>query len=154
MTTLYTDYTEAYRLNQFSINNVAFIAKLVIDTYVPTPSHTRNDVRDYTMVSAGALNGDVMTTKSMSEIMDIMKAKIREEIQTNPNDVTELLPDLYPGDPDKIQRITEILFTPPPLTEDLHDDFWTKLKEEGVKYFVVEYPILNILCFCEEIDTI
>lgn len=150
MSIVYNDYYEAYRLNQFDINNVAFIAKLVIDTYIPHPDHKPADSKDYVIISAGALNGDVMTTKTMEEILNIMKTKIKEELETNPSDVFEQINILYANDLEKCDRIKQIITSPEDPMQG-PDEFWRKLKEEGIKYFVVEYPILQILCFCEEI---
>lgn len=142
---IYNDYSEAYRLNQFNIHSVAFNAKLVTDEYLFDPNHKPKDIKKYIVTSVGALNGNVMTTKSTGEIMEIMKTKIKEELQTNPGDVFELIDEVV-TDPEKAQRIKEV------ITISLNTgDFWKKLKDEGVKYFVVEYPVLGILCFHEEI---
>jgi len=148
---IYNDYATAYYLKQFDINNVAFIAKLVADSYVFNANHKPKDIKNHVIVSAGCLNGNVMTTKSMSEIMQIMREKIREELQTKPQDVFEQINELYADDPEKIERLHQIITMPEdPIFGP--NEFWRKLKEEGIKYFVVEYPVLNILCFHEEID--
>jgi len=150
---IYNDYATAYYLKQFDINDVAFIAKLVADSYVFDASHKRKDIKNHVVVSAGCLNGDVMTTKGMGEIMQIMREKIKEELSTNPQDVFEQINELYADDPEKIQRLREIITMPDDPMMGANN-FWTKLKEEGIKYFVVEYPPLNILCFHEEIEAI
>jgi len=148
---IYNDYSDACRLEQFDINNVTFIAKLVIDVYVFNGAHKPNDVKKYVICSAAALNGNAMTTLGMREIMNIIKEKIKEEIKTNSNDIIELVDEVYADNPEKAMRIKEILMMSDDTMNGVYE-FWRKLKEEGVKYFVVEYPILNILCFHEEIE--
>jgi len=54
------------------------------------------------------------------------------------------------SDIEKINRIQEIFMN---SIIDL-EEYWRKLKDEGIKYFVVYHPLLNILCFCEEIEVI
>lgn len=141
---IYNDYSEAYRTGQFNINNVAFVAKLVGEEYVPDPSHTPNDVKNFVIVSASALNGDVMTTSSMEQIMLIMQEKIKEEAKKDPQAVLETVDEMY-GNTEKGQRLKELLL----FFES--ETYWKDLVEEGIKYYVVEYPILKILCFWKEI---
>jgi siroheme synthase (precorrin-2 oxidase/ferrochelatase) len=103
------------------------------------------------IISAEYLGENAMVTKGMGEITQMIKEKIKEEIGKNSGEVFEKIEKMFGDDPDKIQRIQEALMTPDnPDSENR--EFWEKLKEEGIKYFVVEYLPLSILCFCEEID--
>lgn len=149
---IYNDYSEAYRLNQFDANNVDFATKLIIDSYVFDASHKPRDIDEQLLEieTTRCPNGDDLVTKGMGEIMLKMKQQMRDEITSNLSNVMLRIEKIYANDIEKISRIQEILMN---SVIDL-EEYWRKLKDEGIKYFVVYHPLLNILCFCEEIEVI
>ena len=149
---IYNDYSEAYRLNQFDANNVDFATKLIIDSYVFDASHKPRDIDEQLLEieTTYCPNGNDLVTKGMGEIMLKMKQQMRDEITSNLSNVMLRIEKIYANDIEKIGRIQETLIN---SMIDL-EEYWRKLKNEGIKYFVVYHPLLNILCFCEEIDVI
>ena len=148
---IYNDYSDAYRLNQFDAGNVDFLTKLVIDTYVFDANHKPLNTSQHEILSASCLATDVITTQSMSEIMHAMLTNMKKEIQENLSTVLSRVEELFAGDADKIVRIQNILTMDSAF--ELYE-FWHKLKAEGIKYFIVEHPLLDICCFCEEIEVV
>ena len=149
MTTVYKDYYDAYDAGKFDIHNVNFIAKLVTEDYNPNYLDKVNDVKPYFIVSVGALKGDVLATKSMSELMDIMKSKILDEIYLNSEEIFKLIDEVYIDKQEKASNLKRNLTLD--VSTNISYNYWDRLKEDGIKYFVVESPNLKILCFCEEI---
>jgi len=149
---IYNDYSEAYRLNQFDANNVDFATKLIIDSYVFDASHKPRDIDEQLLEIEITYcpNGNDLVTKGMGEIMLKMKQQMRDEITSNLSNVMLRIEKIYANDIEKIGRIQETLIN---SMIDL-EEYWRKLKNEGIKYFVVYHPLLNILCFCEEIEVI
>jgi len=149
---IYNDYSEAYRLNQFDAGNVDFATKLIIDSYIFNALHKPHDIDEELLEieTTQCPNGDDLITKGMGEIMLKMKQQMRDEIFSNLSNVIVRIEKIYVNDAEKINRIQNI------LTNSFIDleEYWRKLKEEGIKYFVVYHPVLNILCFCEEIDIV
>jgi hypothetical protein len=149
---IYNDYSEAYRLNQFDANNVDFATKLIIDSYIFNALHKPHDIDDELLEieTTQCPNGDDLISKGMGELMLKMKQQMRDEITSNLSNVMLRIEKICASDIEKINRIQEIFKN---SVIDL-EEYWRKLKDEGIKYFVVYHPLLNILCFCEEIEVI
>jgi len=145
-TTVYKDYYDAYDNKLFDIKNVNFNAKLVSEDYIPDPSHKPADVKKYIITSLGALKGDVIFTKGMGDIVEIMKDKTRKDMNENKEETLLKVDDIFRDKPEKKEKIKDTL-----RVEEQPNDFWDSLRENGIKYFVVESPNLKTLCFCEEL---
>ena len=149
---IYNDYSDAYSLNKFDASNVDFATKLIIDSYIFNALHKPHDIDEELLEieTTQCPNGDDLITKGMGEIMLKMKQQMRDEITSNLSNVMLRIEKIYANDIEKIGRIQETLIN---SMIDL-EEYWRKLKDEGIKYFVVYHPLLNILCFCEEIEVI
>lgn len=149
---IYNDYSEAYRLNQFDANNVDFATKLIIDSYIFDASYKPRDIDEefLEIETTQCPNGDDLVANGMGELMLKMKQQMRDEITSNLSNVILRIEKIYANDIEKISRIQNIWTN---YALDL-EEYWRKLKDEGIKYFVVYHPLLNILCFCEEIEVI
>ena len=147
-TTVYNDYYSAYDNGLFDIRNVNFNVKLVSEDYVPDPSHKPADVKKYIITSLGALKGNVIATKSMGEIIELMKEKTKKDIEENKETAIANVEAIFADRPEKLEKLKQNI-----EMEDGNDwNWWETLKENGIKYFVIESPNLKILCFCEELQ--
>jgi len=79
MTTVYEDYYRAYDGGLFDINDVNFDCLLVGGTYVPDPAHKPPDVKEYILRCVGALTGDIIATKSMGDIVEVLRSRIEQD---------------------------------------------------------------------------
>lgn len=89
MTTIYTDYLEAYDMKWFDIANVNFLAMLVDYSYVPHPIDTIDDVTGLIIAVPYVITANDMVTLGMSELMAKAEEDIKAEIKLYPKRVAE-----------------------------------------------------------------
>jgi len=149
MTTLYTDYTDAYDAYMQAISNgvtdltgylnlsdVNLGVILVDNTYVPDPSHKPWEITGYILAAPNALWEDVIETQGMSEIVSRLKARLKAYAERNPSEIAEAY---------------RMEFNEP--SEGMNN-VWQKLIDKGAKYLIIYSTPLQICCFAEEITAI
>lgn len=151
MSTLrYVDYTSGVTAGTIDLTNMYYTVKLVAETYEPDEIHTPADIAPFIIAALGVLQQDDILHDSMSVIIDKAKEALKEGM--------ELFPDLVIAqaeqvilDTEKLEKFKELISMP---SGDEHQQyqFWEKIKECGVKWFVFEESPSGILCFCEEIQ--
>jgi hypothetical protein len=148
MTVVYKDYYTAYENGDFDINDVSFDCRLVTDAYEPKETDKPDAIKQYILSSYEALKGDIMTTKGMGEIMQVLQEKMEQDIINDKDDVLRYAFALLGKTKgETIKQLIEQLEQNP----EFKFEFWRGMKENGVKWLVVESRSLNILCFCEEV---
>jgi len=139
MTTVYSDYYDAYDTGAMDIANVDFNVKLVLAEYEPDGVHKPEDVKKYIVNGVSVFVDTDITTKSMGELIQKAKDKMELCFKEFGAEVAEAAKELVNETVQEAMRN----FQP--------DGFWELLRDNGVGYFVVEYPELGILCFTEPI---
>lgn len=140
MTTKYLEYLGAYDKKIIDLENVNINVKLVLDSYVPDPSHKPSDVQDYILAAVDVITKNDIKRLTMGELVELCQSAFEEGLLLDP----ELI--IGQVEEDKKEFFREALQLQPGRPFD-----WMKMKELGVKYFVVEYSEEDILCWCEEI---
>jgi len=151
MTTLYTDYLQAYAAKQFDIGNVNFLAMLVDYSYVPDPAHKLDDVTGLIIAVPYVITADDMLNPGgMSYLIDKATADIKAEIEAYPKRVAEPYRTVKEyDDEDSYSNKTDengVL---------IPDNSYPASPETVFKYgrFIVMFnPSLEILCYCEPIN--
>lgn len=144
----YLDYYTAYENGDFDINDVSFDCRLVTSDYEPKETDTPDTIKKYILSSYEVLKGDIMTTKGMGEIMQMLQERMEEDVIKDKDDVLKYAYVLLGKTKGQaIKQLIEQLEQNP----EFKYEFWRGMKEQGVKWLVVESKTLNILCFSEEI---
>ena len=145
-TIVYQDYYSAYDNGLFDIKNVDFNVKLVSEEYTPNQEHKPLDVDKYILNGISVLIEDDIATKSMGELIEKIKNNFLLFFSNFPEEIKSEI-DTIILDTDKADKIKDAIDN----VEENNHEIWNILSENGVKYFVVEYHTLNIVCFCEEV---
>jgi len=146
MTTKYTEFLTAYDANRSWINNVNMLCKLVTDGYTPDPSHTflGDQAGAYEVFNVGsAIKGNEFVTKTMGELLDLVKGRIKEKVDTEPQEVIDGINGSDISDEKKQELIS--------LMGGEFDLFWNRLLTDLVKYLVLESMNKKVYCFCEDV---
>ena len=89
MTTVYTDYYNAYDKKLMDITNVSFLAMLVDETYIPNGNHTIDDVNGVIISVPFVLIDNDIVTLSMSEIIDKATYQIKDYMSLYPEEINK-----------------------------------------------------------------
>lgn len=144
----YLDYYKAYENGDFDINDVSFDCRFVTSDYEPKETDKPDAIKQYILSSYEVLKGDIMTTKGMGEIMQSLQERMEQDIIKDKDDVLKYAFGLLGKTKgEAIKNLIEQLETNP----ESKYEFWRGMKENGIKWLVVESKTLNILCFSEEI---
>lgn len=146
----YTDYTSGVTAGTIDLTDMYYTVKLVAETYTPDPVHTPTDVAPYIIAALGVLQQDDILHDSMSVIIEKAQTALKEGMELFPELVIEQA-ELVIEDAEKLEKFKELLTTPP-IDQFQEHQFWQKIKECGVKWFVFEESPQGILCFCEEVQ--
>jgi hypothetical protein len=151
MTTRYNEFLNAYSNGTLSIDNINWTVKLCYETYQPLENHTYlgNEVKPFEISSGGSLNGSEFKDNPMTDIMNLMKTRIKENIATEPSDAINKINEMA-GITDERKSELNMLFSSASIEEDYK--WWERAWELGLRYMVVESPNKKLLFFCEEID--
>ena len=144
-TVVYNDYYSNIQANNLDIANVFFNVKLVAEMYEPDANHKTADVDKWVINGVGTHRDNAITTKSMQELIDQAKAKMLEGFKLFPYEIGQEIDALFPQE--KADKLKQLITMP----SDNNYQLWKDLAENGLKYFVVECPELDVLCWCEEI---
>lgn len=135
MSIVYNEYYRAYENGTLDIENVHFGVKLVDGSYYPGLTDKLSDVEGVILDAPVALVDEVMTLKGMSEIVEILKKRLRAYANMTPN------PPMMMETPVLDEKYKTALSSTNPAD----------LREAGARYLVVYSTVLNILCFTEEV---
>lgn len=146
MSTLrYNDWLSLVSEGKFDVTKVDLNVKLVYDSYIPSEDHKINDVKKYIINGISTLVEDMFSSNTMSEIIEIIKAKMEIGFDSFSYEIGLEIDKLFQKE--KAEKLKQLIQS----KGDNNVQLWKDLSDNGIKYFVVESPEHNCLCFCEEI---
>lgn len=139
-TTRYQEWIQCVQDGAFLPSNNRMNVKLVADTYVPDESHHIADVQDYIVNGVYAIVDDYFSANPMSNILDKVKSKLEEGFAMFPTEIGQEIDRIF--DAERAEKLKQLIQSP-------SNNLWMDLKENGIGYFVFEFPELSILTFTE-----
>ena len=147
-TVRYNQWLAKVSSGEFDVTNVNMNVRLVTEDYIPNEDDTPADVTPYILNGVSVIVNDYFCTNPMSNILDTIKDKIELGFNLFP-DVISAQIDAKIADETKREKLKQLIGMP--AQEGNNYQFWNDLKENGIKYFVLESTEHGILTFCEEI---